>query len=355
MGSVVAIMLLWPSTIAVFVPEFLIRADPAKVLIENGCIGSGPVTVFSLILLQVSVASVLLKRCLAPTVFQSWKEFDDLKQRKLVGFFAQITVRASVAVQILSHVWSQMNLRDGLFSNLNAKTAYQHMMDTKRATTCGEERFDPNDVLALRAWTFAKYHMIAVHIWELSFIPDLTLDSWLHHVFVICVASLASDPEALTGRPEIQPFVDSIGFFFILGASLNFLVKACVVMYHYSAPVAMRQAIWMWASTIGGLIIMLVFYIALPVAILCLHFNDFGLKTVALLSLLILFLSMVELRLLLVKRIIANNAMLKARRQVHSNASPIYGSEPAPRSAVTSWLSCAELTNEDLKEFEIFG
>merc|ERR1712057_154434 len=101
------------------------------------------------------------------------------------------------------------------------------------------------DVAAIRSWYFTKYHMVAVHLWELAYIPGLTLDVWLHHLFVVLTAAIASQPEALTGNYNEQPLLDTVGFSFILGASMNAPVSMCVVLYHFTAPKYLTQAMWM--------------------------------------------------------------------------------------------------------------
>eukprot|EP00747_Dinoflagellata_sp_TGD_P092701 gnl/TRDRNA2_/TRDRNA2_165499_c0_seq2.p1 gnl/TRDRNA2_/TRDRNA2_165499_c0~~gnl/TRDRNA2_/TRDRNA2_165499_c0_seq2.p1 ORF type:complete len:274 (-),score=24.22 gnl/TRDRNA2_/TRDRNA2_165499_c0_seq2:56-877(-) len=273
------------------------------------------------------------------------------------------------------------------------------MLKDKIATTCAESGMEPHEAAALRLWAFAKFHMIAVHVWELALIPDLTLDSWLHHVFVIGVASIGSEPQALTGKPEIQPYLDSIGFFLIMGASLNSAVKACVVMYHLTAPNASKQANWMWASIAGAFLLTMTTYLALPCFFAFWHAQRLGALTLILCLLLLALLVFVEFRLILVKRLIAMKARSKAR-QLAAESSPtsgmpmqlasgatatsladasptIFHSSPmsrhtsplsrqasptlGPRGRSSTFLtlasfhSCDDVTDEDLKHFEHFG
>jgi len=175
------------------------------------------------------------------------------------------------------------------------------------------------DVSTIRSWYFCKYHMVAVHLWELAFIPGLTLDGWCHHLFVVLCAAIASQPEAPTGKPGEQPFLDTIGFSFILGASLNCLVKMCVVMYHYTAPKYLVQARFMEGSIVGAILIEVVFYFTFPLVFTFTHYDKFSTAAVVIIIIGIIFLGFVEVRLVIVKRSIARNARTKARTQLNTS------------------------------------
>lgn len=318
LGGLLAIVLLWFSTISYFVLD-ICTGDYTKVWIYEGCINNGTVTVFSFCMVEVIVAAWFLSKYFLPLLFGHalWDTFDNLKQQKLVGFIAQIVIRSSCASQLIGlglGIWgNHMTLHHGMFPNHNAKLAYDHLLKTNEPTTCAQAGMNDNDVRAMRAWVFAKYHMMAVHIWELAFIPGLTLDGWLHHLFVIVVAAIGCQPTTLGRSAEIQPYIDLVGYSFILGASLNALVKACVVMYHYTAPNALQQARWMEASIAGAWFILLGFYLGFPLIVTVYHAKKLGIPTtICLFVLPVVFLVIVEVRLVLVKRSIARNARRKA-------------------------------------------
>merc|ERR1712228_690053 len=106
-----------------------------------------------------------------------------------------------------------------------------------------------NDAAAMRSWTFARDAMMAVMVWELAFIPGLPLDAWLHHLFVILGVAMGSDPQLLGSRAPVQPLIDGISFFLVLGATL---------------PAAARQAKWMMASIMVQALLVLVLFVGLP-------------------------------------------------------------------------------------------
>jgi len=219
---------------------------------------------------------------------------------------------------ILGGGWgTHLTLEGGLFQKFNVKRAYEELTKHHVVTSCADAGMNHYDVAAMRAWWFSKFHMVAVHVWELSYIPGLSLEGWLHHLFVILVAIITTQPDLLlAGRQEVQPLIDSIGFSLILGASLNCLVKACVVMYHFTAPRALRQARWMEASIAGACLVLATFYTTIPLIISFVHARDFGPIVLIFMCLLpISFISVVEFRLILIKMSIARNARRKAHNQ----------------------------------------
>merc|ERR1719213_614771 len=106
-------------------------------------------------------------------------------------------------------------MEDGLFADFNVKEANARLVSHKQVTTCSEAGMTLNDAAAMRSWTFARDAMMAVMAWELAFIPELPLDSWLHHVFVILGVAIGSDPH-LGSRAQVQPLIDGIAFFLVL-------------------------------------------------------------------------------------------------------------------------------------------
>lgn len=369
LGCLFAIVLLWFIAIVRLVLDVCTH-DFSSVFVYEGCIPWGTITVFIGCLMEVVVGSWFLQKFLLPWLFghTTWCTFDALKQQKLVGFVAQIVVRSACAVQLLAILcggWgTQLTLRDGLFAKYNAKAAYAELITQNVATSCAKAGMQAHDVAAMRAWFFSKYHMVAVHIWELAFIPGLTVDGWLHHLFVIGVAALGSSPDTFTGKGELQPVFDSIGFSFILGASLNFGVKVCVVMYHYTAPDALMQARWMEASIAGAWAILVLFYIGFPCLVAFVHAGHFGpLYLIGLVLLPIAFLSFIEIKLILVKRSIARNARRKALAnsagltlQAEIQGSPrsrgpsVNSSHGSPRSLLSTVSARLDAADERWKE-----
>lgn len=207
-----------------------------------------------------------------------------------------------------------VNLEEGLFHMFNMKAARENLIKHGVVTTCHKAGMDAQAIHAYSSWALAKYQMVAVHIWELSFIPGLSIDGWLHHLFVVLVATVIGQPLSLTGNPQIQPLIDLVGFSFILGASLNSLVKCCVVMYHYTAPRALTQARWMEASITGACLITIFAYFGFPLWQAIWHAKAFGrLTTIFVVLIPITFLVVVEIRLVFVKLSISRKARRKAQ------------------------------------------
>lgn len=327
LGAAAGIVFLWFTTITVCLDR-VVGNDFDKVFIYDGCLGSGSVTVFIFCLVEIIVGAWFLRRYFLPLLFghELYESFDSLKQQKMVGFIAQIVVRLSCAVQlitIVSGAWgSQLTFDKGLFSVHNARKAYSKLLEQKIPTTCADAGMNHLDVAALRSWYFTKYHMVGVHVWELAYIPGLTIDSWGHHLFVIIVAAVVSQPEAPTGHFDEQPYLDTIGFSFIMGASLNSLVKVCVVMYHYCAPNYSRQASWMDASITGAWILLVTCYFGFPLVFTFLHWDKLGAVSLVVVVVGVLFLSFVEVRLIIVKRSISRAARRKALAAASAIACP---------------------------------
>mmetsp|Transcript_73057 Transcript_73057/g.156486 ORF Transcript_73057/g.156486 Transcript_73057/m.156486 type:complete len:394 (+) Transcript_73057:97-1278(+) len=308
--------LLWKPTIVVMFPGFLYTSDLSTVFLSDGCIGSTTQTVFVFCLLEVLVACVLLKAHVVPALFGEarWQSFSDLKQRKLLGFLIKIIVRIACAVQILSLVVTQLSLQDGLFARFNVKAANAKLVMDKVVTTCAGAGMVLSDAAAMRAWTFARDDMMAVMVWELAFIPELPLDAWLHHLFVILGVALGSDPQLLGSRAAMQPLIDAVAFFLVLGAALAASVEAAVLMYHFSAPDAARQAKWMTISIVVQAILVAILFVAFPFALVIIHRESFGFLVVGILAL-IVFLAAVEVKMIAVKLSIVKSSRRKARAQ----------------------------------------
>ena len=63
--------------------------------------------------------------------------------------------------------------------------------------TCQDAGMQVSDAVALRMWTFCRFDLMAVMAWELAYIPDLGVVTWLHHLFVILGVSLFTDEHNL--------------------------------------------------------------------------------------------------------------------------------------------------------------
>lgn len=318
-AGLVALLILLKPAIVVFFPGFIYTSDLESVLLMDGCIGCTTQTVFVFCLLEILVSVVLLKSYVLPWFFgvERWKSYDELKRQKMVGFFVKIIVRVGCLVQILALVTPYFSISDGLFEKYNMKRAYQHLVNERTATTCGEAGMDIAAAVALRAWTFTRDDMMAVMAWELAFIPDLPLDAWLHHLFVILGVAIGSDPQVLGGNTKLQPLIDAVSFFLVLGAAFAALVEAAVLMYHFSAPKAEKQAKWMIVSMAIQAVLILAFFVVLPVWIILWHLNDFGGLAIAFI-LVLAFLAAVEVKMLIVKWAIVKSARRKAQRQAAS-------------------------------------
>jgi hypothetical protein len=271
-------------------------------------------------MLEVIAGAWFLRKFFLPLLFgrEAYNSFDQLKQEKLVGFCAQIVVRASVFVQLMSilcGLWGgHLSMDTGFMANFNAKSYYHTLIESGESTSCHKAGMHHDDVAALRTWFIAKYHLIAVHLWELAFIPGLTLDTWLHHLVLVVIAAIASQPQAALGGNGLdQPLVDAVGFSFFLGAATNAFVKLPVVMYHYTAPNYLLQARCMEASIAGAWFILLFFYAAWPLFFTITHWSKFRTPTLVVILGGVLFFVLVEIRLVIVKRSIARAARKKAK------------------------------------------
>lgn len=313
----VSALLLWkPTFIAIFpyLAAFAYTTDMTTVFLSSGCIGSSTQTVFVFCLLEVLVACVLLNGWSIPYAFgqERYDKFDALKKRKLVGFVIKIVVRVSCALQILFLVAPQFSLQGGLFPEFNMKAANERLVKKKEVTTCADAGVSLPVAVAMKAWIFSRDDMMAVMVWELAFIPELPVDAWLHHVFVILGVALGSDPQILGSREQIQPLIDGVGFFLVLGAALAAAVELPVLMYHWTAPRYEKQAIWMTVSVCVQMTLVVSFFVVFPCVLVLLHTGSFGgALSIGVVSLLA-FLAAVEVKMMFVKLAIIKNTKRKA-------------------------------------------
>jgi len=317
LATAASVALLWKPTVVAMFPGFLYTTDLSAVFLPDGCIGSTSQTVFVFCLIEVLAACVLLKDHVLPVAFglERWGSYDNLKQQKLVGFIIKILVRMSCAVQIIVLVSPEFNMENGLFARFNMKEANARLVKHGQVTTCKEAGMGLRDAAALRAWIFARDDMMAVMVWELAFIPGLPLDAWLHHLFVILGVALGSDPQLLGSRAKIQPLIDGISFFLVLGATLAAAVEAAVLMYHFSAPDAARQAKWMMTSMVVQALLVLILFAGFPLALVFMHLECLGYFQSTGIVVLIGLLAAVEVKMIIVKLAIFRNARRKTQVQ----------------------------------------
>ena len=137
-AALVAILLIWKPLFVVLFPGFIYTSDLSTVFLFQGCIGGSTQTVFVFCLLEVLIACVLLKKIVVPAMFgvETWKTFDHLKRRKLVGFCVKIIVRASCFIQIAILVAPQVDFEKGLFGSFNIKKSNMELERNHTVITC---------------------------------------------------------------------------------------------------------------------------------------------------------------------------------------------------------------------------
>lgn len=286
-----ALLLLFKPTIVVMFPGFIYTKDLTKVFISENCIGSGNMNVFVFCFLEVLFACVLLKNYvipvlmfnhivprvmsdkeIAPRFMTSWDGFDELKKKKIIGNCLKIVIRFSCMIQIAVLVLPYVDFKSGLFANsskdstnipvkaiadsstvttdvapvrteistsskiFNSRQAAAERLLSGKLTTCADAGLNLKDVSALRAWIFSRDDIMAVMLWELTFIPELPLELWAHHLFIILFVSMGTDPLiSFMGGPRLYPYIDLIAFWLVLGACAVFFVEMMVVRYQLLA------------------------------------------------------------------------------------------------------------------------
>ena len=120
-AALLAILLIWePLFVAIF-PGLIYTSHLSTVFLFQGCIGRSTLTVFLFCLVEALIAGVLFYKTVVPAMFgvETWKTFDHLKRRKLVGFCVKIIVRASCFFQLAILVAPQVDFEKGLFGSFN--------------------------------------------------------------------------------------------------------------------------------------------------------------------------------------------------------------------------------------------
>lgn len=312
LSCLVSFVILWKPILVVLFKDWGYERDLSLVFLSNSCLRSNSLTIFAFSLLEVLVACQLLKAFVVPSFFgqDRWDKYDGLRQRKMIGFFVKILVRAACAVQILMLVTPCFSFREGLFSEFNVNAANIKLRRDHTLTTCKEARMTLQNAASLRAWALVRDCMMAVMMWELAFIPELPADAWLHHILVILGVAVGGDPMQQTSDAEVQPVIDGVALFLVLGASLAAAFEGPVLMYHLVAPDATRQARWMLRSILLQAALVIILFITLPAVLLSSHTGALGGMVFSVLALLA-FLVAVEIKRVLCKWAIYQSTLCK--------------------------------------------
>lgn len=318
-ATLAVILLVWKPLFIVLLPGLIYTSDLTKVFLFQGCIGGSTQTVFVFCLLEVLIACVLLKKIVVPAMFgvDTWNTFHHLKGRKLVGFCVKIIVRASCFIQIAILVAPQVDFDKGLFGRFNVKKSNMELERNHTAITCQEAGMTLMDAVAMRAWIFARDDIMAVMVWELACIPELPIDAWLHHLFVILGVCLGTDPQVMAQQENVQPFIDNVAFFLILGGAVAGLVESCVLVYHLNNKKPKVQAVWMQISVLLQGVMVAVLFVAFPVIVVMKNLKHFGGLAWGYIGV-IMILVVVEGKMLWVKTSIIKHAKKKAADQRHT-------------------------------------
>jgi len=258
------------------------------------------------------MAYVFIKLYVVPTLFGpgKWDSYDHLKQRKMVGTVVKILIRLSCAMQIFCFAAPYFSIQKGLFSDFNVRHAHVLLVEHNVITTCQSAGMNIDDAVAMRAWIYGRCALMAVMLWELAFIPEQGTDIWLHHIFVILGIACGGDPMIQGATPEMQPAIDGIAFFLVLGAVGMAPAEVCALMYHLSAPRPWIQARWMGISAALQAITTISCFSIFPALVATFNRHVLGLNVLIAFAVLA-FLSVVELRLLMIKWSIMNHAWSK--------------------------------------------
>jgi hypothetical protein len=315
-ATAVALLVLFLPLILGFFENELLPYDLNEVFLVHNCRQGSTQTIFIFHILEVLIAASLLGRFTAPAIFgdKRWEEYDAAKRLKMVGNLVKIVVRLVVIILLLMLVMDYFDMHSGLFAELNAWKAAEELKESGRTVSCSEAGATTASAESFRAWVSARSFLMAVMAWELVAVPGLGVDLWLHHIFVILGVTIGIDP-LLPGRnPDLQPLVDGMAFFLVLGGSLAAFVEVFVLMYHLTAPNPRLQAMSMLASLITQSILVPTFFLILPVWLAVTHSLDIGAFYGTVLLSILLFLVIVEARLIIVKVAIVKKALGKQRK-----------------------------------------
>jgi len=292
-ACLIAVLVIWKPLLVVLFPGWIPN-------VGQGNVGVSTLPTFVLCLLDVLIAALILKKLVVPPLFgqEAWTSFDDLKRRVLVGYFVKIIGRASCFIQIAIFVASQMGVGVGVFGKSIVLSSEEAGMTLE-------------DSVAMRGWIVGRYSMMSVMVWDLACNPELSVDSWLHHIFLIFGGCLTTDPQLLTSQENVRPFIDSVVIFWSLGGSWAGLVETCNIMYHLNSKNPKNQAMWMQSAICLQLIMVIVFFVTLPTLVLIKHNDHIG-QLASVIVALIVILVAIEAKNIFVKISVVKHAESKA-------------------------------------------
>lgn len=185
---------------------------------EDNCEAFSSLSYFVFLLLAVLLCSAVARTRLLPTFFPVHVELPSAQKLKAATDTVKILARILIMIMCLP-MWSRMSLDAGLDLGRNCS--------------------DSVDVIrARRLFAAAKYLLMAVMAWELSFTPELSWDVYLHHLFTIMAVTLTTDPvlnQALTGAGSqnlrVLAYNDGYGLVLLFGGSLNWIKEVFILLY----------------------------------------------------------------------------------------------------------------------------
>lgn len=327
-----------PSFLAYFEDRFFPH-DLSKVFLANACMRASTQTIFVENLLEVLVAAALMGHNTAPAIFgDKWEAYDAPKRRKMIGNIVKIVVRLQCITILLIMVAPNVTTNNGpLFVELNSKEAASNMAMKGISMTCEEAGATPWAAQSLRSWVFIRCSLMSVMAWELAAVPGLGVDIWLHHIFIMVGVMVSTDSQIQGLDTSLQPIIDGLAFWLVLGASLAAFVEVFVLVYHLTAQDPGRQAKAMLASMIVQSTVVPVFFLIFPVWLSVRNHEEFGGLIVAIFVIL-LFLVAVEVRMIFVKFAIFKKALKKQKQNQKLEGSSASGSF-ASSSSIASELA----------------
>lgn len=280
----------------------------SRVYLMNGCNTSTGESVLILCLILSLISGWIMKHLVLPHLFgEAWGTFSSLKQRKLVAYLVKINVRVSMLVMLGLWVFHDFSMSDGLFARSNIKAAWQQLLGGE-LVTC--EVLQERVVHGLRAWTMLRNAFLSLMLWEICYIPEMGFEMWAHHGVIICFTVLSLDPILWAGLTQLQPILDGLTFFGMIGGGLLSTQEICVLGYHLSAPNAARQACWMQAAWIFQAVIASALFFLLPLTLLWMHAAFLGVELFVCLAGL-LALSGAEVQMVCIKQAVVRHARQK--------------------------------------------
>ena len=277
-ATIAVVLLFWRPLFAVLLPGWMYTSNISEVFLFRSCIRWSMQTLLISCLLELLVATVFLKYFVVPAIFsvESWTAFDHLKRRKLIGYFVKIIVSTSCFMELTILVAPQLDLDEGLYRKFNVGEANMKLERNHTAITCQEAEMTLNDAVSMRAWYTLRNNIMAVMIWELCFIPELPLVTWLHHLAVIIPTCFLTESHVMANRADVQPLLDSLSIFACFDTFMGNLCNIFILMYHLNNKRPQRQVVLMQLSALIQSIALLVTIIIFPLTVLIRKFENFG-------------------------------------------------------------------------------